>query len=223
MNLEHRLNLRSSFQASDFSPILKSLAELLAIAISGQLMLFWVEVVSNRVKSRKKSLRLPWRFKSPHSSLSRSSWLMGILGSIVQSLVLPMLHVLHHLLLCGFVALKFVGDNHSRHKALPLQQFAEESMCHLCIPMPLYQNIEHGSVCIDRSPQIILLSLEHDHDFIEMPFIGGIRAFAPQLISVLLPKLLAPFSNRFIRHLNPTVLHYFFNVPVAQGKGVVET
>lgn len=72
---------------------------LLAIALSSQLMLFRVEVSSNRSKSGEKSLGLSRGFESSHSSLLCSSRLMGILRPIVQSLVLSMLHVLQHLFL----------------------------------------------------------------------------------------------------------------------------
>lgn len=41
-------------------------------------MLFWVKVIANRFKSKKKSLGLPWRFESPHSSLSATSGLKDV-------------------------------------------------------------------------------------------------------------------------------------------------
>ncbi len=69
---------------SDFPPILKSLVELLAIALSSQVMLFWMKVLSNGFKSGEKSLCLSRRFKSSHPSFSRSSRLMRILAKVVQ-------------------------------------------------------------------------------------------------------------------------------------------
>ncbi|MDV2997220.1 MAG: hypothetical protein N4J56_006925 [Chroococcidiopsis sp. SAG 2025] len=66
------LNLCSRFQPNNVLLILKSLAQELTIVLSGQLMLFWVEVVSNRFKSGEKALGLPWRFESPHPALSNS-------------------------------------------------------------------------------------------------------------------------------------------------------
>ncbi|MBD2080177.1 hypothetical protein H6G01_09740 [Leptolyngbya sp. FACHB-17] len=38
----------------------------------------------------------------------------------------------------------------------------------------------------------------------------------------VLPKLLAPFPNRFVRHRDAAVQHHLLDVPVAQGEGVVE-
>jgi len=52
--------------------------------------------------------------------------------------------------------------------------------------------------------------------------IGDVRTFAPQLIGILLPEFLTPFSNRLIRHFNSAIEHHFLDVSVAQREGVVE-
>jgi hypothetical protein len=93
---------------SDFSPILKSLAHFLAVAVSSQLMLFWVEMVSNRSKGGEKSLSLSWGFESSHSSFSRSSGLMGVLSSIVQSFMFSVLDIFEDLVFNSFVAFQFI-------------------------------------------------------------------------------------------------------------------
>ena len=49
---------------------------------------------------------------------------MGILRSIVQSLVLSMLHTLEYLFFRCFVAFEFIGDDHAWGEALLLEQFA---------------------------------------------------------------------------------------------------
>ena len=50
----------SSFQPSNFSPIFKALAQLFSISLCNQLMLFWVEVVSNR--------------SNPNADINRCAW-----------------------------------------------------------------------------------------------------------------------------------------------------
>lgn len=190
---------------SNFSPILKSLVELLAIALSSQVMLFGVKVLSDGFKSREKSLYLSRRFESSHPSFSRSSRLMGILGSIVQSLMLSMLHVRHHLLLRCFVTFEFVSDNHPWHEALFFEEFAEESLRRLRVPVSLQQDIQHVRFPIHYPPQIILLLFERHRHLIKMPFVFNVPTFAPKLIRILLPEFLTPFSNCFVSHLNPSI------------------
>jgi hypothetical protein len=55
-----------------------------------------------------------------------------------------------------------------------------------------------------------------------MPFISNVRTFAPQLIGVVLSKLLTLFPNRLISDFNPPVHHHFLDVPVTQRKLVIE-
>ena len=71
-------------------------------------------------------------------------------------------------------------------------------------------------------PQIVLLFFDRYHDLIKVPFIGDEWAFTIKLIGILLSEFLALFPNRFIGHLNPPVQHHFFDISVAQGRGVVE-
>ena len=147
---------------------------------------------------------------------------MGVLGSIVQPLMLSMFYALHYLLLCCFVTLEFVGNNHPWHEALFFQQFAKESLGRLGVPMALQQDFQHSPLGIHRSPQIILLRLDRHYYFIQMPFIVDERTFAAKLIHVLLSEFLTPFSNRFIGDLDSPIQHHFLDIPIAQGKGVVE-
>jgi hypothetical protein len=77
-------------------------------------------------------------------------------------------------------------------------------------------------LCVHRPPSIVLLLLNRDHRFIEMPFLSHERTFAPELIGVLLPEFLAPCPNRPLRHRNPAIQQHSLAVPVAQREGVVE-
>ena len=101
--------------------------------------------------------------------------------------------------------IELIGHDHPWHEALFLQQFAEEPMCRLRVSMSLQQDIQHVALGIHRSPQIILLPFDCDYHLIQMPLVRNIRTFALQLIRVLLSKFLAPFPNRFVGHLNPSV------------------
>ena len=83
LNRQVRSILCSRLQASDFSPIFKSLAEFLAISGGSQLMLLGVKVVSNWSKGREKSLRLPGELKC-RSRRSRTLVDCWKLGSQVQ-------------------------------------------------------------------------------------------------------------------------------------------
>ncbi len=133
-----------------------------------------------------------------------------------------MFHALEHLFLCRCVTLELVGHNYTRHETLFLQQLAEKTLCRLGVSLPLQQNIQYVPRSIHSPLQVILLFFDCHHDLIEMPFICDVKAVAPKLICILLSEFLAPFPNRFVRHLNPAMQHHFLNVSVAQGESVVE-
>ncbi len=147
---------------------------------------------------------------------------MGVLGSIIQPLVLSMLHVLHHLLLRRFVTLQFIRHDHPWHEALFFKEFAKESLCRLRIPMPLQQDFQHVPLRIYCPPQVIALLLNRHHHFIQMPLISDERAFAAKLIGVLLSEFLAPLPNRFGGDFDPAIQHHFLDIPIAQGERVIE-
>jgi hypothetical protein len=65
---------------------------------------------------------------------------MGVLGSLVLALVLSMLDVLHHLLLCCFVALQLIGDKHPWHAALLFEALTKTPLYRLRVPLSLQQN-----------------------------------------------------------------------------------
>jgi hypothetical protein len=76
--------------------------------------------------------------------------------------------------------------------------------------------------CSDCSPQVVLLPFDCDDHFVQMPLIRNVWTFTTQLIGVLLPEPLTPFSNRFVPYLDAAVQHHILAVPIAQGKEVVE-
>ncbi len=157
------MRLCSRKQPSNFSPIFKSLAQLFSVSLCSELMLLGMKVIANGSKCRKKALCLPRRFESSHSSFSDACGLMRILRSIIQSLVLSVLDTLEHLVFSGLIAFQLIGDDHPWGKALFFEQFAEKSLCCLGIPMPLHQNVQHITLRIHCSPQVILLSFDRDN------------------------------------------------------------
>ncbi len=77
---------------------------------------------------------------------------MAVLGSIVQTLMLPMLDTRHDLSLGRAVAGEFIGDHYPWNDALLLEQLAQQALGGFRVMAALDQNIEHVAVLIDRPP-----------------------------------------------------------------------
>ena len=79
----------------------------------------------------------------------RSGRLMAVLGTIVQTFMLPMLHARHHSSFRSGIAGQFVGDHHARCLAMLLEQLAQQALRRFGIATTLDQNVEYGPVLID--------------------------------------------------------------------------
>src|SRR3954451_9797745 len=67
----------------------------------------------------------------------------------------------HHLILRGAVARQLVRDHHTRHAGLPLQQLAKQTLGGLLVAPALDQNVEHNPILVDRPPEPVLRSPDH--------------------------------------------------------------
>jgi hypothetical protein len=89
-----------------------------------------------------------------------------LLRSIVESFVLAMLAVGQHLSLRRSITLQFIRHHHPWSKSLLFEQFAEKLFGCCFVPMPLHQDVEHVTVCVHCLPQVILLAVDFQFDFI---------------------------------------------------------
>src|SRR5512132_4201270 len=78
------------------------------------------------------------------------------------------------------------------------------------------------AVLIDGTPEIVALAFDRQTHLIQVLFVPGSRASAPELIGILLPELPAPLADRFIRDDDAACKQQFFNIAVAQAEPVVQ-
>src|SRR5580704_18158347 len=109
------------------------------------------------VMSGKEALNLPRRLEPLHDPLSSSGRLMGVFGPVIEALVLPMLDPWHDLPLGSGVALKLVGDEHTRCSTLLLEELAEQAFGGRLVAPALDENIENEAVLVDGTPEPMLL------------------------------------------------------------------
>lgn len=101
---------------------------------------------------------------------------MGILCSVVQSLVRAMLDARQQLDLRGRVGPQLVGHHHARGSTLLLEQLSQQTQGCCLVPSALQQGIEDVTVGIDGAPQPVLLSLDRYHHLIELPLVGKVAS-----------------------------------------------
>src|SRR6266487_9146 len=172
--------------------------------------------------SRKKALRMPCRFKPPHFPFTQSRRLVGILGSIVQSFVLAMLHSRQDFPFRRTITGEFVGNDHARDVGEPFEQLTEKSFGCMLVTSALYQDIQHVAVLIHRPPQVVLLATNREYDLVQMPFVPTARTAVAQFIGVGLSKLQAPLMDGFIREDDTALGHQLFDISITEGETEIQ-
>ncbi len=155
--------------------------------------------------SRKKTLRMTCRFEFPHFLLAQSGGLVRVLGSIVQSFVLAMLHTRQNLPFSRSITLQLIGDDHAWHIHESFEQLAEKSFRCFFVASALHQDIQHVAILIHGSPEVMLLASNREHHLIHIPLVATTRAATAQFIGIGLTKFEAPLPHRFIGHDDPAL------------------
>jgi hypothetical protein len=89
--------------------------------------------------------------------------------SIVRIDVIDVCDGRHDRAMSGAIASEFVGDQPSRFTALAFEKTAEEAYRGFLVASPLDQNINRVAVLINRTPKIVLVTLNRDKHLIKIP------------------------------------------------------
>ena len=109
-----------------------------------------------------------------------------------------------------------------RPQSLTLQQLSKESLGGAAISPRLNQNVDDIAVLIDRSPQVLLLTLNLHEHFIQIPEVAEPACFLLQPTSVLAAKLPAPLADRFKGDDDASLGQQIFDIPEAEAEAILE-
>ena len=115
------------------------------------------------------------RLEPLHLPLSPPGRPMRILGPIIQIPTLSVLDAGKQLTLSDAVASQLVGHDYPRHVLQTLQKPPKEALRRVGIAPGLNKNIEHDTILIDGTPEIVLHALDPDEDFVHVPLVAWPR------------------------------------------------
>jgi hypothetical protein len=92
-----------------------------------------------------------------------------------------------------------VRDHPSWDAALALQELPKELDDCSPIPSRLHEDVDDVAVLVHGSPRIVLATLHHDEQFVEMPSVTHRTAAAPQTSRLHRAEPLTPLPNGFHR------------------------
>src|SRR3954454_4980423 len=105
--------------------------------------------------------------------------------------------------------------------SLSAQESSKESFGGALIAARLNQDVDHIAVLIHRSPEIVLLSINSNKNFVQMPGVAEATLTPLQTSGIARAELLAPDSNGFIRDDDSAFGEKIFHISEAQAETIV--
>ena len=128
---------------------------------------------------------------------------MRILCSVVRIFDLNVLNAWHQPFHCDTITAQTVGGCSSRKSTLYPQDLSEKPLRYSRVSMALNDNIDHFAFLVDRSPKVLISTIDLQVDLIQMPSIPEGSSEPCQAPRVLCPKLGAQHSDRLQLTVTP--------------------
>jgi hypothetical protein len=120
------------------------------------------------------------------------------------------------------IALQLVGDDPEWLLALTAQQSAKESLGCTLIAARLQQNIDDITVLIPGTPKILLLAVDSDEEFVQIPGITEASLLLLKTSGIVGPEFPAPLADGFLRNNDSAFGQKIFHITEAQTEAVID-
>ena len=114
------------------------------------------------------------------------------------------------------IAFQLVGDDPEWLFALTAQQSAKEPLGCTLIAARLQQNINDITILIHGTPKILLLAVDSDEEFVQMPAIPKAALFLLKTSGIVGSEFPAPLADGFVRNNYSAFGKKIFNITEAQ-------
>jgi hypothetical protein len=120
------------------------------------------------------------------------------------------------------IALQLVGDDPEWLLALTAQQSAKEPLGCTLIAAGLQQNIDDITILIDGTPKILLLAVDSDEEFVQIPSITEASPFLLKTSRIVGSEFPAPLSDGFVRNNDSAFGQKTFHITEAQTEAMID-
>src|SRR5437867_1469880 len=147
---------------------------------------------------------------------------MGIFGAVVHSLVSSMRGVGQQFSARRTVAGEPVRHHHARRIPQTSQSLLKKLSSSLLVSTWLHKDIESAAILINRTPQILQATADAEVHLVEMPRIAQLSTSSTNAFGVVLTELVAPGSDRLIRHHHAALGHQLLDIPIADRESEIQ-
>ena len=170
---------------------------------------------------REKPLGMPGGFESAHLSFPLAGRLMRDFGSIVG----VSLHTMNGVAEDGShgsrVASQLVGNHPRWFRTLAAQKSSKEALCGVLITMRLDQDVDHVTVLVHGTPQVLLLAVDSNEDLVQIPVVAEPSFSSLQFPGIVRTELLAPAPDGLIRQDDSPLGEKILYISEAQAEPMV--
>jgi hypothetical protein len=128
----------------------------------------------------------------------------------------------HQFSVSDTVTAQLICNDPPRFAAVHSDQALEESLGRIAIPARLQKYIDHLTVLINSSPQIVLFALNFHEYFIYIKSVTIALVISAKFLGEFGSELRAPKPDSLIAHRNATLGQQILNISVTQIESVVE-
>jgi hypothetical protein len=171
---------------------------------------------------RAEALRLTGGVEALPGPLPHSYGLVGVLGSIVEVLRPAMLRRRRHGAVGNLVVASLSVTITRGTYRRPLSSLRKSLFAATVSRRRCKQDVEYDPVLIDGSPEVVSNTVDLDEYLVHVPLVTRARPSAPQGVGVVLPELLGPLSDCFVRDHYATGEHQLGDISQGQGEPKVE-
>ena len=113
------------------------------------------------------------------------------------------------------IALQLIGDDPEWLLALTAQQSAKEPLGCTLMAARLQQNIDDITILIHGTPKIMLLPVDPDEEFVQIPGITEAALFLLKTSGIVGSEFPAPLPDGFVRNKDSAFGQKIFNITEA--------
>ena len=117
--------------------------------------------------------------------------------------------------------LQLIANQSEPYPALALQEFATEALRRTTVTPRLDEDIDHVTVLIHGTPQILPLAVDRDKDFVQKPRIPESTLSPLQALCLVGIELPTPLSDGLVGNDDSALGKKIFHIPKAQAKPIV--
>ena len=180
------------------------------------------EEILGQSMEREKLLSLLCRGKPAHVIFLLARRLMRDFHAVIG---IDRIHVVdrrHDLSVSRVITAEFVSVEPARFTALAVDQAAKEAHGGLFVAPPLDEDINGIAVLIDRTPEVLMLPVNGDDDFIEVPRITQCPLAFLESTRIGGAKLQAPTLYRFISDDDATLSQQLFDFAKTETEAMIQ-